>query len=86
MMAIFIKMLVRRGVVAAVVAGAGLVLPSAQSHASLRNQESRPSAPIVLAQEQRMIRCTDGCDRELRRCGRSRHCRAEHDACIRACI
>jgi hypothetical protein len=42
--------------------------------------------PIVLASERQMIQCTNRCDRDLRRCGRSASCRSEHTACIRECI
>jgi hypothetical protein len=86
MMATRIGMLIRGGLIAAAMAGAGFAMPTGGTHVRLPYQESRSSAPIILASEQQMIRCTNGCDRDLRRCGRTARCKAEHDACIRACI
>jgi hypothetical protein len=77
---------IRSGLIGAVLACACVGLTSGQAQVVSPHSLNLSRPPIVLASERDMIRCTNSCERDLRRCGRSGHCRREYDACIRYCI
>lgn len=75
----------RVGLAAALLAWSCIAIPAVQAETMIP-KPANSSAPIILADEAQMNRCTNQCDRAYRRCGKSRHCRNEHNACIRDCV